>query len=79
MDEHDKRFLPFAEELSVASLASSLTERLLRLNLNPEIAAMLRAKADWFNGRLATQMQPVSPSPARRISAQAARTTPRPR
>src|SRR5204862_5670877 len=25
MDEHDKRFLPFAEELSVASLACSLT------------------------------------------------------
>jgi indolepyruvate ferredoxin oxidoreductase len=61
MDEHDKRFLPFAEELSVASLASSLTERLLRLNLNPEIAAMLRARADWFNGRLASQMQPVAP------------------
>src|SRR3954463_5450593 len=61
MDEHDKRFLPFAEELSVASLAGALTERLLRLNLNPEIADMLRAKADWFNGRLATQMQPLSP------------------
>ncbi len=61
MDDHDKRFLPFAEELSVASLASSLTERLLRLNLNPEIAAMLRAKADWFNGRMATQMQAVAP------------------
>ena len=61
MDEHDKRFLPFAEELSVASLASSLTERLLRLNLNPEIAQMLRAKADWFNGRQASQMQAVSP------------------
>ena len=61
MDEHDKRFLPFAEELSVASLASSLTERLLRLNLNPEIAKMLRAKADWFNGRQATQMQAVAP------------------
>src|SRR5437868_5681796 len=61
MDEHDKRFLPFAEELSVASLASSLTERLLRLNLNPEIAAMLRAKADWFNGRQASQMQAVAP------------------
>jgi indolepyruvate ferredoxin oxidoreductase len=61
MDEHDKRFLPFAEELSVASLAGSLTERLLRLNLNPEIASMLRAKADWFNGRLATQMLPVAP------------------
>src|SRR6266481_1406026 len=61
MDEHDKRFLTFAAELSVASLASSLTERLLRLNLNPEIAAMLRAKADWFNGRLATQMQQVAP------------------
>src|SRR5437016_5339067 len=61
MDDHDKRFLTFAAELSVASLASSLTERLLRLNLNPEIAAMLRAKADWFNGRLATQMQAVAP------------------
>jgi indolepyruvate ferredoxin oxidoreductase len=61
MDDHDKRFLPFAEELGVASLASSLTERLLRLNLNPEIAAMLRAKADWFNGRQATQMQAVAP------------------
>jgi indolepyruvate ferredoxin oxidoreductase len=61
MDEHDKRFLTFAAELSVASLASSLTERLLRLNLNPEIAEMLRAKADWFNGREATQMQATSP------------------
>jgi len=61
MDEHDKRFLTFAAELSVASLASSLTERLLRLNLNPEIAEMLRAKADWFNGRQATQMQAVAP------------------
>ncbi|MBR0692598.1 indolepyruvate ferredoxin oxidoreductase family protein [Bradyrhizobium lablabi] len=61
MDDHDKRFLTFAAELSVASLATSLTERLLRLNLNPEIAEMLRAKADWFNGRQATQMQAVSP------------------
>src|SRR5579872_1128717 len=61
MDEHDKRFLTFAAELSVASLASSLTERLLRLNLNPEIASMLRAKADWFNGREATQMQATAP------------------
>jgi len=61
MDEHDKRFLSFAAELSVASLATSLSERLLRLNLNPEIAQMLRAKADWFNGREATQMQAVAP------------------
>jgi indolepyruvate ferredoxin oxidoreductase len=61
MDDHDKRFLTFAAELSVASLASSLTERLLRLNLNPEIANMLRAKADWFNGREATQVQAVAP------------------
>jgi len=29
MDDHDKRFLTFAAELTVASLASSLTERLL--------------------------------------------------
>src|ERR1700751_2131261 len=61
MDDHDKRFLTFAAELSVASLASSLTERLLRLNLNPEIANMLRAKADWFNGREASQVQAVPP------------------
>src|SRR3954464_6865654 len=61
MDDHDKRFLTFAAELSVASLASSLTERLLRLNLNPEIANMLRARADWFNGREATQVQAVAP------------------
>jgi indolepyruvate ferredoxin oxidoreductase len=61
MDDHDKRFLTFAAELSVSSLASSLVERLLRLNLNPEIAEMLRAKADWFNGREATQMLPVAP------------------
>lgn len=61
MDDHGKRFLPFSTELSVASLASSLTERLLRLNLNPEIAAMLRAKADFFNGREASQIQVVSP------------------
>src|SRR5205809_7817760 len=61
MDDHDKRFLTFAAELSVASLASSLTERLLRLNLNPEIAEMIRVKADWFNGRQATQMQATAP------------------
>src|SRR6476659_7105305 len=61
MDDHDKRFLTFAAELSVASLASSLTERLLRLNLNPEITEMLRAKADWFNGRQASQMQQTAP------------------
>ncbi len=61
MDEHDKRFLPFEAEISVASLTSALTERLLRLNLNPEIANMLRARADWFNGREASQVQAVAP------------------
>src|SRR6201992_4172482 len=61
MDDHDKRFLTFAAELSVSSLASSLTERLLRLNLTPEIPEMRRAKADWFNGREASQVQASSP------------------
>lgn len=61
MDDKDSRFLPFATELSVAMLATSLTERLLRLNLNPEIAQMLRAKADWFNGKQATQVQSAVP------------------
>src|SRR5260370_10193158 len=59
MDEHDKRFLTFAAELSVASLASSLTERLLRLNLNPAAAAMLRANAHSFNAPPATPIHPV--------------------
>ncbi|KQW22622.1 indolepyruvate ferredoxin oxidoreductase [Afipia sp. Root123D2] len=61
MDDHDKRFLPFAQELSVAGIATSLTERLLQLDLNPEIVAMLRAKADWFNGRQASQVQAIAP------------------
>jgi indolepyruvate ferredoxin oxidoreductase len=61
MDHHDKRFLPFAEELTVASLASALTERLLLLDLNPEIVTMLRNKVDWFNGRQASQVQVVTP------------------
>lgn len=61
MDHHDKRFLSFSEELSVATIATSLTERLLTLDLNPEIVAMLRAKADWFNGRQASQVQAVAP------------------
>ena len=61
MDEHDKRFLPFEAEISVGSLAVSLSERLLRLNLNPEIADMLRARADWFNGREASQVQATAP------------------
>jgi indolepyruvate ferredoxin oxidoreductase len=45
----------------VASLATSITERLLTLDLNPEIVAMLRAKADWFNGRAASQVQAIAP------------------
>ncbi|HEU4804273.1 MAG TPA: indolepyruvate ferredoxin oxidoreductase family protein, partial [Nitrobacter sp.] len=61
MDDRDKPFLPFAQELSVVSLATSLTERLLRLHLNPEIAETLRAKADWFNGRQATQIRAAAP------------------
>jgi indolepyruvate ferredoxin oxidoreductase len=61
MDNHDKRFFPFSEELSVAKIATSLVERLVQLDLNPEIVAMLRAKADWFNGREASQVQAVTP------------------
>ncbi len=61
MDSHDKRFLSFSEELSVATIATSLAERLLTLDLNPEVVAMLRAKADWFNGRQASQVQAIAP------------------
>jgi indolepyruvate ferredoxin oxidoreductase len=61
MDDHDKRFLPFAEEMSVGSIATSLTERLLAMEIDPEIAALLRAKADWFHGREASQVQTVVP------------------
>ena len=61
MDDHDKRFLPFAEELSVGSLATSLADRLLAMEIDPEIAALIRARADWFHGRSASQVQPAVP------------------
>ncbi|WP_398479141.1 indolepyruvate ferredoxin oxidoreductase family protein [Tardiphaga sp.] len=61
MDSHDQRFLPFAEELSVAKLATSMVDRLLAMEIDPEIAALLRAKADWFHGREASQVQNVVP------------------
>jgi indolepyruvate ferredoxin oxidoreductase len=61
MDDKDHRFLPFAEELSVAKVATSLVDRLLAMEMDPEIAALLRAKADWFHGRDASQVQAVVP------------------
>jgi indolepyruvate ferredoxin oxidoreductase len=61
MDDRDHRFLPFAEELSVAKVATSLVDRLLAMEIDPEIAALLRAKADWFHGREASQVQAVVP------------------
>ncbi len=61
MDDHDKRFLPFAEELSVASVATSLADRLLAMEIDPEIAALIRSKVDWFHGRDASQVQTVAP------------------
>jgi indolepyruvate ferredoxin oxidoreductase len=61
MDSHDKRFLPLAEEMSVALVATSLVDRLLAMEIDPEIAALLRAKADWFHGRDASQVQAVVP------------------
>ncbi|MBI5127888.1 MAG: indolepyruvate ferredoxin oxidoreductase family protein [Rhodopseudomonas palustris] len=61
MDEHEHRFLPFAQELSVAKVATSLVDRLLAMEIDPTIAEMLRAKADWFHGRDASQVQNVVP------------------
>ena len=61
MDDKGHRFLPFAEELSVARVATSLVDRLLAMEIDPEIAALLRAKADWFHGRDASQVQAVVP------------------
>lgn len=61
MDDKDHRFLPFAEELSVAKVATSLVDRLLAMEIDPEVAALLRAKADWFHGRDASQVQAVVP------------------
>jgi indolepyruvate ferredoxin oxidoreductase len=61
MDDLNHRFLPFAEELSVAKVATSLVDRLLAMEIDPEIAALLRAKADWFHGRDASQVQAVVP------------------
>src|SRR5438477_1253210 len=61
MDSHDKRFLPFAEEMTVSKVATSISDRLLAMEIDPEIAAMLRAKADWFHGRDASQVQAIAP------------------
>ncbi len=61
MDERDHRFLPFAKELSVAKIATSLVDRLLAMEIDPTIAQMLRAKADWFHGREASQVQASVP------------------
>ena len=61
MDERDHRFLPFAQELSVAKIATSMVDRLLAMEIDPTIAEMLRAKADWFHGRDASQVQAVVP------------------
>ncbi len=61
MDEHDKRFLPFAEDLSVASVATSVVDRLLAMEIDEEVGALLRAKADWFHGRQASQVQTSAP------------------
>jgi len=61
MDERDHRFLPFAKELSVAKIATSLVDRLLAMEIDPTIAEMLRAKADWFHGREASQVQASVP------------------
>ncbi|MCG6206054.1 indolepyruvate ferredoxin oxidoreductase family protein [Rhodopseudomonas sp. HC1] len=61
MDEHDHRLLPFAQELSVAKVATSVVDRLLAMEIDPTIAEMLRAKADWFHGRDASQVQNVVP------------------
>src|SRR5258707_7378278 len=49
MDSHDKRFLPFAEEMTVSRVATSITDRLLAMELDSDIAALLRTKADWFH------------------------------
>jgi len=61
MDERDHRFLPFAQELSVAKIATSMVDRLLAMEIDPTIADMLRAKADWFHGRDASQVQAIVP------------------
>ena len=61
MDSHDKRFLPFAEEMTVSKVATSITDRLLAMELDSDIAALLRAKADWFHGREASQVQAIAP------------------
>ncbi len=61
MDDHDKRFLPFAEELGVASIATAMADRLLAMEIDPEIAALIRSRADWFHGRTASQVQPAVP------------------
>jgi len=62
MDDHDKRFPSFRRgtSASLRSRARSPNGCCGSISI-PKSPAMLRAKADWFNGRLASQMQAVAP------------------
>jgi indolepyruvate ferredoxin oxidoreductase len=51
MDEHDKRFLTFTEELTVSVVAQAIAERLLKLDLDPQVRDLLQAKLAWFRER----------------------------
>ncbi|TAK49225.1 MAG: indolepyruvate ferredoxin oxidoreductase family protein [Xanthobacteraceae bacterium] len=61
MDEHDHPFLSLSDELTVPSLVCSIVERLLRFEMDPQIAAHLRERADWFRAREERRRQTVVP------------------
>lgn len=62
MDEHDKRFLTFTEELTVSVVAQAIAERLLKLELDLQIRAMLEAKLTWFRERDQITKRTVAPT-----------------
>jgi indolepyruvate ferredoxin oxidoreductase len=61
MDEHDKRFLTFTEELTVDVVAVAIAERLLRMEIEPGIAEMLRMRVARFRERDAQHRLAAAP------------------
>ncbi len=61
MDENDRPYLSLSEELSIVAIVDAIADRLSRLDIDPDIAAMFKAKRAWFAEREARQRVNVVP------------------
>jgi indolepyruvate ferredoxin oxidoreductase len=61
MDEHDHPYLSLSDDLTIASIMRAIAGRLMRLDIDPDIAAMFKAKLDWFAAREERQRADIVP------------------